>query len=308
MATSIMELRKQKGKTLQNVIKSLESGSKQEDSRFWKPTRDKSGSGNAVIRFLPALNGDELPWVKVFSFGFQDKTTGKWYIEESPSTIGKPDPVNEMNIAAYASKDESRIEEAKLRKRRTQYISNVYIVKDPGNPENEGKVMLFKYGSKIHEMILAKANPEFDDDQPVEVWDIDNGCNFKLRIRQVKNYPNYDSSEWAQESPLAPTDDEMSYILSKAYKLSEFHDPSKFKTYEQLKARLDTVMNSQAVRSAAERANDDANDPPFDIETEIAKASEKTRQPRKIEQSEKSKSTTEDDDDLAEFEKMLQDL
>lgn len=306
MATSLSELRKNRGSQLDKVIKDLDSGGrKSEDERFWKPTRDKAGNGSAIIHFLPPMNGDELPWVKTFSYGFKGET-GNWFIEESPSTIGKPDPVMELNAAAYASKDESRIAEAKTRKRRTQYISNIYIVKDPANPENDGTVKLFKYGAKIHEMIMGKAKPEFDDDTPILAWDLWEGCNLKLRIKQVAGYPNYDSSEWMSVAPLAE-DDDLEAIIKKAHKLSEFTDPSRFKTYDQLKARLDIVMNGNKVQSAADRAASEASgeDEKFDIEKEVKKATAKVNEPRKIE---KAAPVADDDSDLDEFKRMLEDL
>lgn len=305
MATSLSELRKARGSLLDKVIKDMDNENRRsDDDRFWKPTRDKAGNGSAIIHFLPPMNGDELPWVKTYSFGFQGPT-GRWYIEESPSTIGKPDPVNEMNIAAYTSKDEAQIAEAKKRKRRTQYISNIYVVKDPANPENDGKVFLFKYGAKIHEMIMGKAKPEFDDDKPILVWDLWEGCNLKLRIKRVSGYPNYDSSEWMNVAPIAE-DDELETIIKKAHKLSEFLDPARFKSYEQLNTHYESVMNGSAVQPAADRANSES-EAAFDIEKEVRKATAKVNEPRKVEKT-VAKTDDDEDSDLSEFKRLLEDL
>ena len=202
MATSLSQLRKSRSTMLDKIVKDLDSGGqrREKDDRFWSLSRDKAGNGSAVIRILPPVNGDDLPWVKNFSYAFQGPS-GRWYINESPTSIGLADPVAEINSEAYASKDESRIEEAKKRKRRNQFIANILVIKDPANPDNEGKVFLWKFGKKILDMIMSKAKPEFEDEDPVFVWDIDEGCNFKLRIKNVAGYPNYDSSDWAAKSP-----------------------------------------------------------------------------------------------------------
>jgi gp32 DNA binding protein like len=311
MATSLSQLRKSRSSTLDKIVKDLDSGGARrsdEDNRFWKITRDKAGNGSAVIRFLPPVNGDELPWVKEFSYGFQSKSTGKWYINLSPSTIGLPDPVMEYNAAAWASKDEDRMNDAKTRKRRTQFISNIYVVKDPGNPENEGKVFLFKYGKKIHDLIVSKAKPEFDDDTPVIVWDLDEGANLKLRIKVVSDYPNYDSSEWAAQSPLSEDDDALQSIIDKCYKLSEFLEPSRFKSYDALKQEFDRSLNGTATQSAAskiakEAAEDDG--PQFDLDKEVEKAAPVKKV---VKEQPKPSAVADDDEDLESFKKMLADL
>jgi hypothetical protein len=308
MATTLSELRKSRASVMDKIVKDLDSGGKrtEKDDRFWQLARDKAGTGSAIIRFLPPINGDEVPWVKSFSYGFQGPS-GKWYINESPCSIGLPDPVMEYNAVAYASKDESRIEDAKKRKRRTQFISNILVIKDPANPENEGKVFLFKYGKKIHEMIMSKAQPEFDSDQPIFVWDIDEGCNFKIRIKNVASYPNYDSSEWAQQSPIANDDDDIQEVLNKCYKLSEFTDPSRFKTYDALKKEFDRAMDmaggvQRTAESAAKQEMDSSDG--FDLEAEVKKASQSAR---KVEKKE-TKVQDDDDDSLDAFKAMLDDI
>lgn len=308
MATSLSELRKSRGTMLDKIVKDLDSGGKrnEKDNRFWSITRDKAGNGSAVIRILPPVNGDELPWVKSFSYAFQNPGTGKWYIQDSPTAIGLPDPVAEYNAAAYASKDESRIEEAKKRKRRNQFIANVLIVKDPANPENEGQVKLFKFGKKILDMIMSKAKPEFDDSDPIFAWDIDEGCNLRLRIKQVAGYPNYDSSEFAAQTPLAEDDDAIQSILDKAHRLGEFTAPEHFKSYDELKKLFERAMFGDAApRSAEAKAKASANmdDEEFDLDAEVKKAAQPAR---KIEK--KVETKVDDDDDLDDFRKMLETL
>lgn len=306
MATSLSELRKSRGTMLDKIVKDLDSGGKrnEKDNRFWSITRDKAGNGSAVIRILPPVNGDELPWVKSFSYAFNND--GKWYIQDSPTTIGLPDPVAEYNAAAYASKDEARIEGAKKRKRRNQFIANVLIVKDPANPENEGTVRLFKFGKKILDMIMSKAKPEFDDSDPIFAWDIDEGCNLRLRIKQVAGYPNYDSSEFAAQTPLAEDDAEIQSILDKAHRLGEFIAQEHFKSYDELKKQFDRAMFGDAApRSAEAKAKAAANmdNEEFDLDAEVKKAAQPAR---KIEK--KVETTVDDDDDLDSFKKMLEDL
>lgn len=309
MATSLSELRKSKASMLDKITKELDSGSRREkDDRFWTVTRDGAGTGSAIIRFLPPVNGENIPWVKSFSYGFKGPS-GRWYINESPSAINLPDPVMEYNSEAYASKDEERIADAKNRKRRSQFISNILVVKDPANPENEGKVFLFKFGKKILEMIMSKAKPEFDSDEPVFVWDIDEGCNFKLRIKMVAKYPNYDSSEWAAQSALAKTDDQIEDILSKCHDLSEFTKESYFKDYDTLKKEFDRVMAIGGSSQTAEsRVNADANGESDDFNLDAAvKAA--AASPRKVEKKPPVKTEEEDDDDsLDSFKAMLEDI
>lgn len=306
MATSLSELRRSRSNMLDKIVKNLDSGGnrKEKDTRFWNLSRDQAGNGSAVIRILPPFAGDDLPWVKSFTYAFQGPA-GKWYINESPTAIGLPDPVAELNSAAYATKDESKIEEAKKRRRQSKYIANILVIKDPANPENEGKVFLWKFGKKILDMIMAKAKPEFADETPIEVWDIDEGANLKLRIKNVAGYPNYDSSEWAAQTPLAKTDEAMEEILNATHRLGEFIAPSHFKTYDELKKDLDRVMNTEGgpSRTAVDKiAKELSDDPPFDLDAEVKKAAPAAR---KVD----PKPTIEDDDDdLQSFKDLLADL
>lgn len=261
--TSIAELRKNRKSSFQKITESMDNdggSGKQKDDRFWKLERDAAGNGSAVIRFLPPVAGDELPWVRLYQYAFQGPS-GRWYINESPTTIGNPCPVADSNRELYATKDEAQIAIAKTRKRKTYFISNILVIKDPAHPENEGKTFLFKYGKQIHEMITSKARPEFDDDTPIEVWDIDEGANFKLRIKVKDKYPTYESSEFTAQSSLCDGDeDEMQRVIDSTYRLNDFVDPSKFKSYADLSAELTKVMTAAGVRRAADSMNDEGND------------------------------------------------
>jgi hypothetical protein len=213
------------------------------DDRIWKPTVDKAGNGYAVIRFLPAVEGEELPWVRYWDHGFKSDTTGMWYIEKSLTSIGLKDPVSEVNARLWNSGVDRDKETARKQKRRLHYVSNIYVVSDSGNPENEGKVFLYIYGKKIFDKLMDAMQPQFEDEDPVNPFDLWEGADFKLKIRQVEGYRNYDRSEFASPSALAD-DDTLEMVYQKAYPLAEFTDPSNYKSYEELKARLDTVLGS----------------------------------------------------------------
>jgi hypothetical protein len=222
---------------------SAESGSK-EDTRFWQPEVDKAGNGMAVVRFLPApaADGDDaLPWIRVFTHGFQGP--GGWYIENSLTTLNQKDPVSEYNTTLWNSGIEANKEIARKQKRRLSYIANILVISDPSNPQNEGQIKLFKFGKKIFDKISEAMNPEFADETPVNPFDMWEGANFKLKIRNVEGYRNYDKSEFADKSPLYDGDDEkLEALWKKEYSLKEFTDPSNFKSYEVLKAKLDKVL------------------------------------------------------------------
>jgi len=227
------------------------------DDRFWRLEADKAGNGTATIRFLPRVDGDELPWVRLFSHGFQGPT-GKWYIENSLTTIGKDDPVGELNSTLWNSGSEANKEIARKQKRKLSYIANILVVSDPKHPENEGKVFLFKFGKKIFDKIMDKARPTFEDEKPVNVFDFWEGANFKLRMRKVSGYANYDESMFMEPSAVG-SDEEIVKVASGQYKLSEFIDPSNFKSYDELKQKLDQVLSgdSFASKSAAEIADEE---------------------------------------------------
>ena len=218
-------------------------GSK-EDDRFWQPEVDKAGNGMAIIRFLPApaVDGDDaLPWVRVFNHGFQGP--GGWYIENSLTTLNQKDPVSEYNSVLWNSGIEANKEIARKQKRRLTYISNVLIVSDPKNPENEGQIKLYKFGKKIFDKLTEAMNPQFEDEKAINPFDFWDGANFKIKIRQVEGYRNYDKSEFESPSALFDGDDsKLEALWKKEYSLKEFLDPKHFKSYDVLKAKLDKVL------------------------------------------------------------------
>ena len=211
------------------------------DERLWKPVLDKTGNGYAVIRFLPAVKGEDLPWAKVWNHAFQGPT-GQWYIENSLTTLGNNDPVSELNSAYWNSGVESDKEIARRQKPKLQYFSNIYVVSDPKNPENEGKVFLFRFGKKIFDKCMEAMQPAFEDETPVNPFDFWEGANFKLKIRKVDGYWNYDKSEFEAPSPLFDNDDAIEEVWKQQYALNEFTAPTNFKSYDELKTRLDMVL------------------------------------------------------------------
>jgi len=248
---SFADLKKQSklGSLTAKLVKEVEkmnttSGSS--DDRLWKLDVDKSGNGYAVIRFLPAPNGEDLPFVKLYSHAFQGP--GGWYIENSLTTLGQKDPLSELNSELWNNGTDAGKEVARKQKRKLTYISNVYVVKDPANPENEGKIFLFKYGKKIFDKIMEAMQPEYEDETPINAFDFWQGANFKLKAKSVAGYRNYDSSEFASVGALLDDDDAMEAIWKKQYSLAEFVAPDQFKTYEELKRRLDSVLGAKSVR------------------------------------------------------------
>lgn len=212
------------------------------DDRFWKPEVDKSGNGYAVIRFLPAAEGEDLPWNKYWDHGFKGPT-GQWYIENSLTSIGQDDPVSEMNSELWNSGIEANKDIVRARKRRLHYVSNIMVVEDPANPANNGKVFLFKFGKKIFDKIMDVMQPQFADEEPVNPFDFWEGANFKLKIRNVEGYRNYDKSEFASPSALMDGDDEkLEGVYNTLYSLKDFTDPKNYKSYDELKAKLYRVL------------------------------------------------------------------
>ena len=213
-----------------------------QDDRLWKPTMDKTGNGYAVIRFLPAVEGEDMPWAKVWNHAFQGPT-GQWYIENSLTTLGQNDPVSEMNSAYWNSGVESDKEIARRQKRKLQYFANIYVVQDPANPQNEGKVMLYRFGKKIFDKINDLMNPEFEDESPVNPFDLWTGANFKMKIRKVEGYANYDKSEFAESKPLFDGDDaKLEETWKTQHSLQGILAPENFKSYQELESRFNTVV------------------------------------------------------------------
>jgi hypothetical protein len=221
-------------------VEKMNSTTSSSDDRFWKPEMGKDGVGSAIIRFLPAPEGEDLPWVKIFSHGFQGP--GGWYIENSLTTIGQKDPVTEHNRILWNTGNPKDQDTVRKQKRKLSYFSNIYVVKDPANPQNEGKVFLFKFGKKIFDKILNAMQPEFEDEEPINPFDFWSGANFKLKIRKVEGYWNYDKSEFDSSSPLLDDDDALEAIWKKEYSLSAVIAPDQFKTYEELEKRLNYVL------------------------------------------------------------------
>lgn len=264
MAVSFSDLRKNRSAAFQDLTKkveSLKSGGNRGDEdkdKYWQPTVDKAGNGYAVIRFLPAPAGEEDAFVRMWDHGFQGP--GGWYIEKSRTTINEADPVSELNSSLWQSGNEADKEIVRKQKRRLSYISNILVVKDPANPENDGKVFLFKYGKKIWDKLQAAMFPEFEDEKPLNPFDMWEGANFKLKIRKVEGYRNYDKSEFDEPAPMFSDDDKMEAIWKSEHSLKALVDPSVFKSYDELKKRLDKVLGNAgpaASQSAASRAEDD---------------------------------------------------
>ena len=292
---SISALRNQNSldKLLQQVQKDESPATEKKsyvDERLWKPNVDKSGNGYAVIRFLPAPKGEELPWVRVWNHAFQGPT-GQWFIENSLTTLNQKDPVSEYNSQLWNSGVESDKEIARKQKRKLQYYSNIYVVSDPSNPENEGKVFLYKYGKKIFDKLMEAMQPAFEDETPINPFDLWEGANFKLKIRKVDGYWNYDKSEFESTSPLKGSDTELESIYNGEHSLADFVAPSNFKSYDELKARLDAVLTGSVVtgKTAAQMVEEEETPAP-------TFKSEPTPQPASID--------NEDDDAMSYFEKL----
>ena len=226
---------------LVSQVEKMNKGSNGVDDRLWKPEVDKAGNGYAVVRFLPAPDGEDLPWAKLYTHAFQGP--GGWFIENSLTTLGQKDPVSEYNSQLWNTGVDSDKEVARKQKRKLSYYSNVYVVKDPSNPANEGKVFLFRYGKKIFDKITAAMQPEFEDETPINPFDFWQGANFKIKIKKVAGYWNYDSSEFsAPEALLGGDDDALEALWKQEYSLAEIVAPDQFKSYEDLKKRLDYVL------------------------------------------------------------------
>ena len=213
------------------------------DERLWKPELDKTGNGYAVVRFLPAPDGEEIPWAKLYSHAFQGP--GGWYIENSLTTSGGKDPVSEYNRELWNSGNESDKDVVRRRKRKLSYYSNIYVVKDPVNPDKEGKVFLFKFGKKIFDKVMEAMQPEFEDESPINPFDFWQGANFKLKIVKKDGYWNYDKSEFAEVSPLLEDDDALEALWKKEYSLSAVTAADQFKSYDDLEKRLKYVLGQK---------------------------------------------------------------
>jgi len=291
--TSFAALKKNRKKSLEILKTQLEETAfgkqKTVDERFWNPTVDKVGNGYAVIRFLPPHVGD-IPYIRIFSHWFKGPT-GQWYVENSRSTIDEPDPVGELNTELW---NNGQQDEARKQKRRLHFISNILVIKDSAKPENEGKVFLFKYGKKIFEKLNGAMNPEYEDEEALNPFDMWDGANFQLKIRKYEGFRNYDKSGFTEPSPIAATDKEIENIWKKTYNIDSLISPDNFKSYDDLKKRLNTVLGLSSVLKQNQSPN---------LETSKAQDNEK---------SDDSKSEKTDAFDLEEDEtdlnKLLQEL
>lgn len=267
------------------------------DDRYWKPTVDKAGNGSAIIRFLPAPNGEDVPFVRYWDHGFQGP--GGWYIEKSLTSIGLDDPVGEFNSKLWNSGNDADKEVARKQKRRLHYVSNIYVVKDPGNPDNEGKVFLFEYGKKIFDKINDVMHPQFEDEDAVNPFDFWEGAHFRLRIRKVEGYRNYDKSDFDSSSALFDDDEDLERVWKMEYPLAEILDPKNFKSYEELQQKLNRVLGGEMQRTTAESYAED--DTPY--AKEEAAWTPPVREAAAAK--EESMPSFEDDDDSLDFFKSL---
>jgi hypothetical protein len=296
---------KNKSKDLSKITQELDKLNKggaesYKDDRFWKPELDQASNGFAVIRFLPVVDGEDVPWARVFSHGFQGK--GGWFIENCPTTLGKKCPVCEANNELWNSGVEDDKTVARDRKRKLSYVANVYVVSDPKHPENEGKIFLFKFGKKIFDKIMEKIQPEFPDDQPVNVFDFWQGANFKLKIRKVAGYINYDKSEFEEPSALMGGDDaKLEALWKKQHALKEFTNAENFKSYDELKSKMDSVLRggSEGKAKTAEDMEDIE-----DAEARFGSSAKSKPAPKMPEKKSSVDEDAEEEDALSYFEKL----
>jgi len=251
---SFSDFKKRSKSSINELTKKIEETNKKEsfkDDRFWRPELDKSSNGYAVIRFLPAVDGEDLPWAKYYSHGFQGK--GGWFIENCPTTLGQKCPVCESNSELWNSGVEKDKDIARSRKRRLHYTANIMIVSDPANPQNEGKVFLYKFGKKIFDKINEAMNPEFADEEAINPFDFWSGANFKLKVRKVAGYINYDKSEFDSSTALLDGDDaKLEELWKSQYALSEFTDEANFKSYDELKVKRDATLGADIRQTTQE--------------------------------------------------------
>ena len=271
------------------------------DDTMWKPELDKTGNGYAVVRFLPTPEGEEMPWVSYFDHGFQGP--GGWYIEKSLTTINKQDPVSEYNTQLWNTGIEANKEIARKQKRRLHYVSNVYVVSDPKNPANEGKVFKYRYGKKIFEALKEAISPAFEDEKAINPFDLrEEGANFKIKIRKVDGYWNYDKSEFDSTAPLFDDENKLNDIYTQLHSLSGIIAPSEFKTYEELKEKLQRVLGTTGTGSTAESVAQDMEEVPWsNVNTESV------AQEPVISSAETTSPQVEEDDAMDYFKKLAAD-
>ena len=278
------------------------------DDRLWKPEMDKTGNGFAVIRFLPAPEGEELPWAKMYSHAFQGP--GGWYIENSLTTIGQKDPLGEYNRELWNSGSDADKDTVRKQKRKLSYYSNIYVVQDKANPQNEGKVFLFKYGKKIFDKIMESMQPEFEDETPINPFDFWQGANFKLKIKKVQGYWNYDSSEFDRIAPLLDDDDALEALWKKEYSLTALTAADQFKTYEQLETRLKMVLGQKSSRPRLDEEVEDEDNDRGSYAPDFSSRSQKSELPEdlsaQLSNLSSSKSDEDEDDALSYFQRLAE--
>jgi hypothetical protein len=238
-------------------IKSGAGSERQVDDRYWQPTKDKVGNAISTIRFLQPLSEEELPWGKFYQHGFKNNTTGLWLIERCPTSIGKKCPVCEANTVLWNTGSEKDKDVVRSRKRNLSYVANVLVVSDPAVPENNGKVFLFRFGFKIFQKIMDAMYPQFEDEKPLMPFDPWEGANFKLKVRKVEGYTNYDKSEFGDPSPISEDDSEIDAVLKQCHSLAEFADPKSYKDYDEIKARLIEVLGEDVPVAAKQEEEED---------------------------------------------------
>jgi hypothetical protein len=309
---SFANLKKQSslGSLTSKLVKEVEkmnSNGGSGDDRLWKPEVDKAGNGYAVVRFLPAPEGEDLPWAKMYTHAFQGP--GGWYIENSLTTLGQKDPVSELNSQLWNSGIDSDKEVARKQKRKLSYYSNIYVVKDPTNPHNEGKVFLFKYGKKIFDKIMSAMQPEFEDEDPINPFDFWGGADFKIKIKKVAGYWNYDSSEFARPGTLGDLEDsELEELWKKEYSLAELTAADQFKSYDDLKKRLDYVLGNTPSRRRVDEEVENEDDDRGSYTPDFGARSKPVPQDLKDELASLSSSSSsdEEDDTLSYFQKLAE--
>lgn len=303
-------LKKNRSKSLDKLNKQLEQISSKSyadpnEGKFWKPTRDKAGNGFAIIRFLPAPGEEDMPFVRIWDHGFQGPT-GLWYIENSLTTINQDDPVSEYNSKLWNTGNESDKDQARKQKRRLKYVANIYVIKDSGNPDNEGKVFLYSFGKKIFDKLNDMMNPSFEDENPVNPFDLWEGANFRLKIRQFEGYPNYDKSEFDAPEPLFDDDEKLEEIWNMEHSLNDIVDPKNFKPYAELKAKLHRVLglseDAHDRSGVVDKAEDDV-DEDLDM-SNLGKTADAASMKEDTSSSNMPSETDDDDDDLALFKEL----
>lgn len=301
---SFASLKANRQAAIQKLVNAAESATSKPsygDDRIWAPTVDKAGNGYAVIRFLPAKNAENLPWSRYWDHGFKGPT-GRWYIEKSLTSIGQNDPVSEMNSQLWNSGREEDKEIARERKRRLHYVSNILVISDSANPQNEGKVFLYKYGKKIFDKIMDKMQPQFEDEEPMNPFDFWGGANFKLKIRNVEGYRNYDKSEFDNPTELFNGDEgRLEKVYDSLYDIDEFVDPSTYKSYGELKKKLYEVLGEEELANTFTVEQTEELNTTREPKIETPKAQSPVAQPQTNDES-----SEDEEDTLAYFAKLAQ--